>query len=55
MVVQCYRVCCWAALLSVSDKTGLIDFARRLHELGLGLVASGGTASKIRDSGIPVT
>jgi len=43
------------ALLSVSDKTGLVDFARALHAAGGELVASGGTARRIADAGIPVT
>jgi phosphoribosylaminoimidazolecarboxamide formyltransferase/IMP cyclohydrolase len=43
------------ALLSVSDKTGLVEFARALHEAGGELVASGGTARKIAEAGIPVT
>ncbi|XP_067143246.1 bifunctional purine biosynthesis protein ATIC isoform X1 [Centruroides vittatus] len=42
------------AILSVSDKTGLIDFAKRLHNVGLKLVASGGTAKAIRNAGLPV-
>ncbi|XP_017891497.1 bifunctional purine biosynthesis protein PURH [Ceratina calcarata] len=42
------------ALLSVSDKTDLLPFARKLHELGLILIASGGTAKSLRDSGLPV-
>ncbi len=42
------------ALLSVSDKTGLVDFARGLHEAGVELVASGGTARAIAAAGIPV-
>jgi phosphoribosylaminoimidazolecarboxamide formyltransferase / IMP cyclohydrolase len=42
------------ALLSVSDKTGLVDFARRLHEAGVELVASGGTARAVAAAGIPV-
>ncbi|KAJ8665314.1 hypothetical protein QAD02_006976 [Eretmocerus hayati] len=42
------------ALLSVSDKTNLLPFAKKLHELGLTLVASGGTAKSLRDSGLPV-
>lgn len=42
------------ALLSVSDKTGLIDFARALNQLGWELLASGGTASAIRNAGLPV-
>ncbi|XP_065183146.1 bifunctional purine biosynthesis protein ATIC-like isoform X2 [Sycon ciliatum] len=43
------------ALLSVSDKTGLVEFAKRLHGMGFKLVASGGTAKKIREAEIPVT
>ncbi len=42
------------ALLSVSDKGGLVDFARGLAELGVELVASGGTAKALRDSGLKV-
>lgn len=40
------------ALLSVSDKTGLIDFARGLQSLGLKLTASGGTSKAIKDAGM---
>lgn len=43
------------ALLSVYDKTGIVEFARSLHELGVELVSSGGTAAAIADAGIPVT
>ena len=43
------------ALLSVSDKTGLIDFARALHERGIALVSTGGTAKAIAQAGLPVT
>lgn len=43
------------ALLSVSDKTGLVPFARRLHALGFDLVSTGGTARALRDGGLPVT
>uniref|UniRef100_A0A3Q3XKK2 Bifunctional purine biosynthesis protein ATIC n=1 Tax=Mola mola TaxID=94237 RepID=A0A3Q3XKK2_MOLML len=42
------------ALLSVSDKTGLVDFAQRLVDVGLSLVASGGTARALRDAGLAV-
>ena len=41
-------------LLSVTDKTGLADFARGLHDLGAELISTGGTAKLLRDSGIPV-
>ena len=42
------------ALLSVSDKTGLIDFARALAAQGVELLSTGGTAKAIRDAGITV-
>jgi phosphoribosylaminoimidazolecarboxamide formyltransferase/IMP cyclohydrolase len=42
------------ALLSVSDKTGLIDFARGLKKLGWDIVSTGGTAKVLRDATIPV-
>ena len=42
------------ALLSVYDKTGVVDFARELHNLGWELLSSGGTAKVIADAGIPV-
>jgi phosphoribosylaminoimidazolecarboxamide formyltransferase / IMP cyclohydrolase len=40
------------ALLSVSDKTGLVEFARGLAELGIELVSTGGTARELADAGI---
>jgi phosphoribosylaminoimidazolecarboxamide formyltransferase / IMP cyclohydrolase len=43
------------ALLSVWDKTGLVEFGRALHDLGFELVASGNTAAALRDGGVPVT
>ncbi|XP_005108469.1 bifunctional purine biosynthesis protein ATIC isoform X4 [Aplysia californica] len=43
------------ALLSVSNKTGLVPFAERLSALGFKLVASGGTARAIRDANVPVS
>ncbi len=42
------------ALLSVSDKTGLVDFARGLAALGVELLSTGGTATALRDAKIPV-
>uniref|UniRef100_A0A8C5R1M9 Bifunctional purine biosynthesis protein ATIC n=1 Tax=Leptobrachium leishanense TaxID=445787 RepID=A0A8C5R1M9_9ANUR len=42
------------ALFSVSDKSGLVEFAQRLSALGLSLVASGGTAKCLRDAGFTV-
>lgn len=43
------------ALISVSDKTGLIDFARTLAGHGIDLISTGGTASSLRDAGLDVT
>jgi phosphoribosylaminoimidazolecarboxamide formyltransferase/IMP cyclohydrolase len=43
------------AILSVHDKTGLVAFARGLHDLGWTLIASGGTAKALRDNGVSVT
>jgi phosphoribosylaminoimidazolecarboxamide formyltransferase/IMP cyclohydrolase len=42
------------ALLSVTDKTGLVDFARQLDSLGIELVSTGGTSELLRESGIAV-
>ncbi len=42
------------ALFSLSDKTGLIEFAHALHALGWDFLASGGTAAQLRDAGLPV-
>jgi len=41
------------ALLSVSDKTGIVDFARGLADLGVEIVSTGGTAGALADAGIP--
>lgn len=43
------------ALLSVSDKTGIVEFARKLHEAGVEIISTGGTMKAIDDAGIPVT
>jgi phosphoribosylaminoimidazolecarboxamide formyltransferase/IMP cyclohydrolase len=43
------------ALLSVSDKSGLVDFARLLVELEVELLSTGGSARALRDAGLPVT
>ncbi len=43
------------ALLSVSDRSGLVDFARGLVRLGFEIVSTGGTASHLTDAGLPVT
>ena len=42
------------ALLSAYDKTNILDLAKGLHDNGIRLLASGGTAKKIRDAGIPI-
>jgi len=42
------------ALLSVTDKTGLLEFATRLNAQGVELVSTGGTAKMLRDGGLPV-
>ena len=43
------------ALISVSDKTGIVDFARALHALGIKLISTGGTAKLLADAQLPVT
>ena len=43
------------ALISVSDKTGVVDLARGLHALGAKLLSTGGTARLLADAGLPVT
>ena len=43
------------ALISVSDKAGIADFARDLHALGIEILSTGGTASLLAEAGIPVT
>ena len=43
------------ALISVSDKTGIVELARDLHALGVGLISTGGTAKLLAEQGLPVT
>ena len=43
------------ALISVSDKTGIVDFAKALHALDVRLLSTGGTAKLLADAGLPVT
>jgi len=43
------------ALISVSDKTGIVDFAKALHALNVKLLSTGGTAKLLADAGLPVT
>ena len=42
------------ALLSVSDKTGIVEFARGLSQLGIEIVSTGGTATALSEAGVPV-
>src|SRR2546423_14599995 len=42
------------ALISVSDKTGVVPFARQLAELGVEIISTGGTAKALADAGVPV-
>lgn len=42
------------ALISVFDKTGVVDFARRLNDLGVEIVSTGGTARTLTEAGLPV-
>ena len=42
------------ALISVSDKTGIVELAQALHDLGIGLVSTGGTAKLLAEKGLPV-
>lgn len=42
------------AILSVTDKAGVIAFSQTLHELGVELISTGGTAKLLRESGLPV-
>jgi len=43
------------ALISVSDKTGILEFAQALHALGIKLLSTGGTAKLLADASLPVT
>ena len=43
------------ALLSVSDKTGIVDFAKELASLGYEILSTGGTATALREIGVAVT
>src|SRR4030043_1895662 len=42
------------ALISVSDKTGVVDFAKKLSDMGVKIISTGGTAKKISAAGIDV-
>ncbi len=43
------------ALLSVSDKTGIVKLAQFLHDIGVEIISTGGTMKALQDAGIPVT
>ena len=43
------------ALISVSNKEGVVEFARQLHEAGVEIISTGGTMKAIKEAGIPVT
>ena len=43
------------ALISVSDKTGVVEFARELEQLGVQVISTGGTHKKLEEAGIDVT
>src|SRR5438034_11558380 len=43
------------ALISVWDKAGIIDLAAALHQMGVGILSTGGTAQALREAEIPVT
>jgi phosphoribosylaminoimidazolecarboxamide formyltransferase/IMP cyclohydrolase len=42
------------ALISVSDKTGIVELAQALHALNIGLISTGGTAKLLMQAGLPV-
>ena len=42
------------ALISVSDKTGILEFAKALHNSGIEILSTGGTAELLRKDGVPV-
>jgi len=42
------------ALISVFDKTGIVEFAKRLAKLKIEILSTGGTAKLLREAGIPV-
>ncbi|HCS11839.1 MAG TPA: bifunctional phosphoribosylaminoimidazolecarboxamide formyltransferase/inosine monophosphate cyclohydrolase, partial [Clostridiales bacterium] len=43
------------ALISVSDKTGIVEFAKELENLGVEIISTGGTHKKLQEAGIIVT
>lgn len=49
-----FKINIFLALLSVSEKRGLLELGKQLHGLGFKLVASGGTAKSLREAGLQV-
>ena len=45
----------YLALISVSDKNGIVDFAKQLISLSFEIISTGGTSKELKNSGIPVT
>ena len=43
------------ALISVSDKAGVLEFAKALQQMGVAILSTGGTAKLLADNGVPVT
>ena len=43
------------AIISLSDKTGVVEFAKRLEKLGYEILSTGGTAKTLKDNGVAVT
>lgn len=42
------------AMISVSNKTGVVEFAKGLHEMGIEIISTGGTAKALKDAGLPI-
>lgn len=42
------------AIISVSDKKGIVEFAKKLSSMGVEIISTGGTAKSLKDSGVPV-
>ncbi|MDR3013068.1 MAG: bifunctional phosphoribosylaminoimidazolecarboxamide formyltransferase/IMP cyclohydrolase [Chitinispirillales bacterium] len=53
--MECGQIAIKRALISVSDKTGVVDFARGMAERGVEILSTGGTCKLLSDNGIPVT
>ena len=55
MTDQTLRLPVRRALISVSDKTGILEFARELVQLGVEILSTGGTFKLLRDNGVEAT